>query len=148
MGMARPLGLKYRTPEALQAAIDRYFDDCDKRTRKIVNRDGDVESVPDPRPYTLQGMGVSLDLYDTHWPEIYSNRNVGYAQAISRARAKILAQRVENLVHCDTRNTNGIKFDLTNNFGWKEKSEVEHSGSLAVPPAQLTVRLIRPGDKE
>jgi hypothetical protein len=43
-----------------------------------------------------------------------------FSETITRARLRVEACRVEDLIHPDTHNANGIKFDLTNNYDWKE----------------------------
>ncbi len=53
-----------------------------------------------------------------------------YFDTILRAKQAIQAFTEESL-HTN-RNTSGIIFSLINNYGWKQKQEVEHTGDMQI----------------
>ena len=53
-----------------------------------------------------------------------------FTHTITRALGRIEQERALMLLDSERKNTRGIEFDLKNNFGWKEKTEIEHSGNI------------------
>jgi hypothetical protein len=103
----RPLA--YQTADELATAIEAYFTKCD------------IEN----RPYTLSGLGVALGV-DRKTVFNYSNKDA-FFPTIQAARARIESSLEENLVRVDTKNANGIKFALANNYGWEERAKIDHT---------------------
>ena len=100
-GRGKPL--KYKTPEALKAVIDKYF----KKTEL--------------KEYTVTGLALvvgSKQLLDDY------QKRTGYGRIVTKA--KLI---VENAYELSLRKTGkaGDIFALKN-FGWKDKQEVEHLG--------------------
>lgn len=119
--------LQYKTVQALQEVIDEYFDYCENRTRKIYDEKRGVElMISYPAPYTMSGLARRIGLSRQALCE-YSHREA-YGDAIMRAREKV-QEDVENRL-METKNEKGAMFNLKNNFGWKDKTEIE--GSLGV----------------
>ena len=50
-----------------------------------------------------------------------------YTHTIARAKLRIECQRNSALVNAESKNVNGMKFDLQNNFGWKEVQEIDQT---------------------
>lgn len=100
----------FKSPEEMQAMIDAYFAVCDENKT----------------PYTIPGLAYFLGFVSRHSIFDYAKRP-RYTNTISRARLKIEIQRNEALVDSEARNVNGMKFDLQNNFGWKESQEIEQT---------------------
>ena len=97
----------YQTPEDMQPLIDDYFEKT-----KI---------------WTIPGICYHLGFDHRHALADYAEQYPEFSATINRARLKIELQRNERLVDGDTKNVNGMKFDLTNNFGWVEKTETDNT---------------------
>jgi len=103
--MARPR--VYASPEDMDEAIDAYFQKCDTERR----------------PYTIAGLAYELGFIDRHSIPEYEKRPE-FSATIKNARSRIEMQRSERLVSGDG-NVTGMIFDLKNNFGWKDKQDVD-----------------------
>jgi len=124
---------KFKEVEAMQKRIKAYFAKCDARiVSEIVTkgRDKVLVKVPKPEPYTVQGLAVSLDL-TTKGLLDYTKRDE-FRSTIKNARARIEADKVVHMLDGDGYGP-GYIFDLKNNFGWKDKQEVEHGGEIKMP---------------
>lgn len=146
MAKAKPgRPLKFKDPVALQEAIDAYFGSCDphiaKRKVKVPKADGshywaEEEYMTDQQPYTITGLALALDtnrytLLNYQDPEHYPDDvpediREEFIDTITRAKAKCEAYNERLLLDPENRNSKGVTFNLTNNFGWKDKTEVEH----------------------
>lgn len=98
--------LKYKSQEELQTGIDKYFKECDKENK----------------PYTMSGLAESLDI-DRRTLTNYSNNDL-FFPLIKKAKQKIERQLEENALMGKANATFTI-FNLKNNYGWQDKSEVE-----------------------
>lgn len=98
--------LKYKNIEDLQKGIDKYFRECDKKEK----------------PYTMSGLAESLDI-DRRTLTNYSNNDL-FFPLIKKAKQKIERQLEENALMGKANATFTI-FNLKNNYGWQDKSEVE-----------------------
>jgi len=110
--MGRPA--KYKTPEELEAAINAYFEDCDKREV----------------PYTVPGMAYFLGFSDRHSILDYKGKKK-FNATIKKALVKIESQRVEKLLKGEV-NPAGAIFDLKNNFGYEDARKVDMQGKVAL----------------
>lgn len=121
---------KFGTVEELQEKINAYFESCDNRTTKIMNSKGKMIEVPDPRPYTITGLALALDTtrrtlldYETIYGEEFSHT------------IKMAKQKIENFAEeslWQPKIATGVIFNLKNNYGWVDKTEVETSGETTV----------------
>ena len=98
--------LKYKTEEQLKQGIEKYFKQCDKNKK----------------PYTVSGLAYSLDI-DRQTLINYEERD-SFSPLIKKAKAKIQAQLEENALIGKGNPTFTI-FNLKNNYGWKDKTEME-----------------------
>lgn len=105
--------LKYKTQEELQAGINSYFEDCDKREK----------------PYTMSGLALSLGIDRTTLIR-YGDRD-SYATLIKEAKQKVECQLEENAL-TNKANATFTIFNLKNNYGWKDKVEIESEKSNGV----------------
>ena len=105
----KPVGrpLKYKTKEELQEAIDNYFIMCDEQKR----------------PYTITGLGLAVGLDRQQLLE-YGERDE-FVDTIKNAKQKV-HNFVEEHLFCSGITT-GVIFNLKNNFGWQDKTEVNNN---------------------
>ncbi len=103
--VGRPL--KYGSAKEMQEKIDLYFSECDKSKG----------------PYTVTGLALALDMSRQDLIN-YSSKDE-FFDTIKRAKMKVeeyLEKRLINDSSCS-----GIIFNLKNNYGWKDKTEVDAS---------------------
>ena len=98
---------KFKTPEDMQAAVDDYFALCN-----------------DENPPLISSLAYHLDMTTE------SLRRYGEDDEFS-ATVKKAKQRVEIALEKRLQSNSpvGAIFSLKNNFGWKDKSEHEHTGA-------------------
>lgn len=116
--------LKYETPEDLQKAIDSFFAECTEK-----------EEHP-----TITGMAYHLGFASRQALINYEEREA-FHDTIKKAKLRVenyLEQRLFGSAPA------GTIFNLKNNFGWKDKSEHEHSGPDGSPIAFKTVYETKP----
>lgn len=98
--------LKYKNEQELQKGIDKYFKECDDK--KL--------------PYTMSGLAESLDIDRTTLIR-YGDRDL-FATHVKKAKQKVERQLEENALMGKSNATFTI-FNLKNNYGWQDKSELE-----------------------
>jgi len=98
--------LKYKNIEDLQKGIDKYFQECDVKEK----------------PYTMSGLALSLGI-DRKTLINYSERD-SYSTLIKKAKQKVECQLEENALMGKSNSTFTI-FNLKNNYGWQDKTEME-----------------------
>ena len=128
--MARKVGrpLKYKTPEELQVLIDKYFDDCDNHHIKTYDDEGNEILKHQPKPYTITGLALSLDL--TRQDLLNYQGKKEYQDTIKRAKQRCELYAEEQLFRQG--NVTGVIFNLKNNYGYKDKQEVEAEVSQTI----------------
>lgn len=117
--MTHPGGrpLKYESPEELDKAIQEYFD-----------KDAYIE-MGDAKVFAPTVEGLSYHLGMTRQTLLNYGEKEQFFDTIKRAKQRIgvaLEQRLYG------NNVTGIIFNLKNNFGWKDKTETEHTGNIGV----------------
>ena len=133
---------KYKTNKALSREIDKYFDSIskteelsevyvtgkDKKGKDILARRAVLNDNGEPikntrwlSPPTITGMclflGISRQTFDTYCKE------AEFLDTTTRARTRI-ENYLEQQLYRD-KGVNGIIFNLSNNFGWKDKKEID-----------------------
>ena len=98
--------LKYNSVKAMEKDIDKYFADCDKNGR----------------PYTVSGLAYALGT--NRQTLINYEEKEEFVDTIKRAKAKIELFN-EELLYSKDAPTAGVIFNLKNNYGWKDKQEIE-----------------------
>ena len=101
--------LKFNSPQELEDKALKYFNNCRKNER----------------PLTMTGLAIALDTTRETIRD-YSNKEL-YSDTIKKLR-EIVHNYIEEY-SLTTRNPAGAIFNLKNNFGWKDKQEVQHSGT-------------------
>lgn len=113
----------YIEVEVMQQKIDKYFNDCDRENE----------------PYTVTGLCLALDITRETLSE-YSKKDE-FSDTIKKAKLKVENYLEKSLI--TTGPATGIIFNLKNNFGWKDKQEIEHSGEVNNPFKDLTTEELR-----
>ena len=108
------------TVQELEEKIESYFEKCDKE--KI--------------PYTVTELALHLgfncrqDLLN--YQDKYKDPNgISYFDPIKKAKARIEAS-LERRLQMGGNNTAGLIFVLKNNYGWKDKQEIETTGTQSI----------------
>ena len=104
MKTGRPL--KFKSVKEMQSVIDKYFDECDR----------------DERPYTVSGLAYALNT--NRQTLLNYEENEEFFDTIKRAKARIEIFN-EELLYDKNAPTAGVIFNLKNNYGWKDKQEIE-----------------------
>lgn len=119
MGFGRP---KKYTKKGLEKAVEEYF--------SSISRDADSEAwaVEYKRPPTVSGLCLYLGIDRSTWQN-YADRELHpeFQEITAYARMRMEAYLEEQLLTRE-KNVQGLIFNLQNNYGWREKREVELGG--------------------
>ena len=123
----------YKTPEEMQAKIDKYFDECEGEYLIV---DGyavtDKNGVPvktKEKPLTITGLALALG-FTTRQALLNYEGKPEFVDTIRRAKSKVEQYAEERLFDRD--GVNGAKFNLSNNFkGWSEKQQIDSNVNLS-----------------
>jgi hypothetical protein len=110
---------KYQTLEELASKIDEYFNWCDKQCQ-VIKDDKGTKTIK--KPYTISGLCLYLDITRETLCE-YQKLEV-FSDTIKKAKHKVENYVEENSLNGNLNPTVSI-FNLKNNFGWKDKQEIE-----------------------
>ena len=119
--------MKYKTVEELAAKIDAYFDWCDSMSQMITNDKGQVRCVY--KPYTISGLCLFLDFTRETLNEY--QKIVAFSDTITRAKFRIESWLEEKSLLGET-NPQVSMFNLKNNFGWVDKTEVKQDVNASI----------------
>lgn len=109
---------RFDSPELLQDKIDEYFNYCDDNNK----------------PYTVSGLALFLDT--NRQTLVNYEKEAGYEaffDTIKKAKARIENYLEEGMLSGKVNVVAGI-FNAKNNYGWKDKQEIETniSGNIEV----------------
>ena len=109
---------KFNSVEEMDTKINEYFQYCDEflytdRSGKIIKK-----------PYTVSGLCVYLDICRETLND-YS-KNPVFSDTIKKARLKIESFLEENSLNGSLNSAVSI-FNLKNNFGWTDKTQVDNN---------------------
>ena len=111
----------YDSVEKMEFMIEDYFNMCDAQKEIIRNDKGHTKIIH--KPYTITGLCLHLNIADTTTLTDYQNDPV-FSSTVKKAK-----KRCENWVEEKSLtgeiNPTAAIFNLKNNYGWKDKSEVE-----------------------
>ena len=109
-----PVGrpLKFKNEKELQKKVDAWLKKCKK----------------EERPLTITGLALALDTTRDVLID-YENREE-FSYTIKKAKLVCENYAEEFLFH--GKNVVGAIFNLKNNYGWKEKQEIEHKGGVII----------------
>lgn len=102
---------KYSAAKEMQAKIDDYFSVCELKEK----------------PPTISGLALALNMSRQGLCE-YAGKNE-FSDTIKKAK-QMVEVHLEERLHESA--PTGAIFNLKNNFGWKDKTEQEVSGRVAV----------------
>ena len=105
--------LKYKSVEDMQRDIEKYFAECDEKQK----------------PYTVSGLAYALGT--TRRTLLDYQEKDEFSHTIKKAKTKIELFNEEMLYSKDV-STTGVIFNLKNNYGWKDKQEIEAEVSSEV----------------
>lgn len=122
----------YKTPEEMQKAIDKYFEDCNG---EYIIIDGvaltDKNGKPvktEGRPYTITGLALALGFSGRQALLNYEAKEE-FVDTIKRAKSRVEQYAEERLFDKD--GVNGAKFNLSNNFqGWRERQQIDNNVNM------------------
>lgn len=106
---------KYKDLNEFNKKVEEYFKECD--SKMVV-----TEKTIFIKPYTVTGLCLYLDICRDTLIE-YEKRE-GFVDTIKRAKNRIENNIEENSLNGILNSTVSI-FNLKNNFGWKDKTEVD-----------------------
>lgn len=123
----RTLATVFPTQDILLNACITYFDECNNTViRRTFNTKGAVLDEY-TRPFTLTGLALHLGL--SRIQLVNYSFNDTYGDIILWARAKC-ENYIEEGMLVGRLNTIGSIFNLKNNYGWKDKTEVDNTLTL------------------
>ncbi len=117
---------KYETVEQLQELIDKYFDDCDNRKKQVATKAG-IKTMKSPKPYSIEGLAAALNMSRQSLNNYEKNKGYElFFDTILIAKQKVLADIAERALE-GTNNGTFSQFLMKNNFGYKDKQEIEQT---------------------
>lgn len=123
--------LMYKTVKEMEEKIEGYFDLCDNRIQTIYSAKSDgVIEVMNPEPYTMSGLAYYLGMSRQTLID-YTKRDK-YLDTIKDARRRVEFD-LERRMNDKQSFTPGLIFNAKNNFGWKDKSEVDNTHYMPTP---------------
>lgn len=130
----------FKSPEALQKAVDAYFVHCAAgRPVEVVTKAGTVITVTKPYSPSVVGLALALGFTNRESLGDYCTRKVDsefFAPIIMRAKARIEEQMVQGGLAGEYEPKVLIRI-LSANFGYADKQEQKHSGD-SENPVQVT----------
>ena len=127
--------LRYKTPEALEEAIQEYFNKC--KPEYVLDEEGKVmlsakgTPVVKYNPPTVTGLALALGFNSRQALINYEGYGEQFHDTIKKAKLFIENYIEKGALVGDLHPVFSI-FNLKNNYGWKEKQEIEHSGDMNV----------------
>lgn len=127
--LGRPRNESNWTAALLNERAREYFDKCDRRTKPVVVKDGGIVDVPNPAPYSIEGLCDYLDI-TRHQFAAWRKKDDALGIRAQKIHNKITANRVTGALD-GTQNSSFAQFLLKNNNpeDYKEKVEVENTVS-------------------
>jgi phage-related protein len=122
MAGGRPL--KFNSVEELESMIDSYFIECDQSKK----------------PYSITGLAVWLDT--SRETLINYEERPEFFDTIKRAKVKC-ENWVEEGALMNRINATSAIFNLKNNYGWKDKTEVEQKTDITSGGEKITGMIIQ-----
>lgn len=123
----------YTKVEDLEKIINEYFDWCDNRIQQVYDKkSGGVIEVVNPAPYTMAGLARRLGM--ERWSLANYAKKDKFSHAIKEARNRVQEDVEMRLM--ETAATGAI-FNLKNNFGYKDQTQVDGTTKFIVETRQV-----------
>ena len=112
--------------DALRSRADQYFAKCNRRSKTVAAKDGPI-NIPDPAPYTLEGLccflSISVNTFKS-WLKLDSD----LGEAAILIHQQIIADRIEGALD-GRQHASFAQFLLKNNDPehYRDKVEVENT---------------------
>lgn len=140
--------LKFKSVKELQEKIDAYFANCDPHVEEVTewvqarDKDGALKKDKDGLnylveithkvkteqiPYTITGLALALGT--NRQTLINYEEDERFFDTIKAAKSKCEHFNEQFLFG---NNVTGVIFNLKNNYGWRDKSELENSGEQKI----------------
>lgn len=142
--------LKFKSTGELQVAIDSYFDACDphlesRLVESGINERGETifaqrKIMTEQRPYTVSGLARALGI--TRDTLLNYSERPEFLDTVESAKERC-HEYAENQLF--GKSATGASFSLKNNWGWKERQEIDHTTDGK--PMQALVEIVRSGDQ-
>lgn len=130
-GRGRPP--KFDNPEDLKTAIEEYFTFCDNRIQQVYSKKRDaVIEIINPEPYTMAGLAYALGM-DRRSLLNYMNNDLFFSH-VKTARDKVQTDVERRLMEGQPA---GAIFNLKNNFGYVDKTEIDQNISGELKTGQV-----------
>lgn len=126
---------KYKTLEELENAIQEYFDKC--KTEYEKDEEGKVmvttKNVPIVKynPPTITGLALALGFQSRQALINYEGYGEEYHYTIKKAKLFIENYIERGSLVGELHPIVSI-FNLKNNYAWRDKQEIEHSGDMSI----------------
>lgn len=92
----------------------------------VFTKEGDMMEVPDPKPYTISGLAYFLGT--NRQTLLNYEQKDEFFDTIRAAKARIEMFVEESL--WTPKIATGVMFNLKNNFGWVDKSELDQNSKV------------------
>lgn len=128
--VGRPL--KFESAEELKQKIDEYFESCYEEEwyqleggwKPALDRNGEIVKRQ-TKPFTVTGLAAYLGTTRKTLLDYENKYNDEFSNTIRASKARIEAYAEESL--WTPKIASGVIFNLTNNFGWVNKQEVDNN---------------------
>ena len=110
--------LKFNSAKKMQEAIDNYFDDCDYKEE----------------PQTMSGLANALGM--TRQSLVNYAKRDKFFDTLKKAKSIVEEDQEKRLIM--GRNVTGVIFNLKNNFGWRDKAEMDVNAEEETVANKLT----------
>ncbi|KIS27826.1 hypothetical protein TV39_08810 [Arthrobacter sp. SPG23] len=124
--------LKFKNVDELRAAIDSYFDSCDPHLESRLVESGIKERgetilaqrkvMTEQKRYTVSGLARALGI--TRDTLMSYSECPEFLDTVEAAKERC-HEWAENALF--TKSATGAAFSLKNNWGWKERQEIDHT---------------------
>ena len=123
----RPKKVENFSAADLHDKAKAYFTLCDNRRKEVLTAKGDVVSVADPRPYSIEGLCCYMNILRRDFDR-WCKLDNSLGRAALMVRQMITADRIDGAA-CGRQNPSFAQFMLKNNASenYKDKVEIENS---------------------
>ncbi len=120
--------LLFKTPAALEKAIDGYFKECKDHKKEILDKNDKIKKVADPQIPTIAGLAYNLGV---DRQTIYNYEKTQRFFDIIKGARNFILSRIEGRITNATGNMGGPIF-IAKNYGYADKQEIEMTKPIEV----------------